>query len=65
MRKLRWEELMREYKGKIDVESAKLFMADHYDMNRNKENAGRFSLCGHIDLDSIGLMNSAPGRRTF
>ncbi len=55
MRKLRWEELMREYKGKIDVESAKLFMADHYDMNRNKENAGRFSLCGHIDLDSIGL----------
>jgi hypothetical protein len=45
---------MREYKGKIDVETAKLFMADHYDMNRNQENAGRFSLCGHLDLDSIG-----------
>ncbi|HEX5637142.1 MAG TPA: C45 family peptidase, partial [Gammaproteobacteria bacterium] len=54
MRKLRWEELMRVHKGKIDVESAKLFMADHYDMNRKRENAGRFSLCGHMDLDSIG-----------
>jgi hypothetical protein len=54
MRKLRWEELMRGHKGKIDVESAKLFMADHYDMNRGTENPGRFSLCGHIDLESIG-----------
>ena len=55
MRKLRWEELMSRHKGKIDVEAAKQFMADHYDMNREKENAGRFSLCGHLDLDSIGL----------
>ena len=54
MRKLRWEALMQKHRGKIDVETAKLFMADHYDMNRNLENAGRFSLCGHIDLDSIG-----------
>jgi hypothetical protein len=54
MRKLRWEELMRETRGKIDMEAAKRFMADHFDMNRNTEYAGRFSLCGHMDLDSIG-----------
>lgn len=54
MRRLRWEELMKKYKGKIDIESAKTFMGDHYDMRRNKVKAGRFSLCGHIDEDEIG-----------
>jgi hypothetical protein len=54
MRKLRWEELMKENKGKIDIESAKAFMGDHYDMRRNEEKAGRFTLCGHIDEDAIG-----------
>jgi hypothetical protein len=54
MRKLRWDELMKEYKGKIDVESAKSFMGDHFDMNRNQEKAGRFSLCGHMDEDEKG-----------
>jgi hypothetical protein len=54
MRRLRWDALMKEYKGKIDVESAKLFMGDHFDMNRNLEKAGRFSLCGHLDEDEKG-----------
>ena len=54
MRRLRWEELMKQYKGKIDIESAKAFMGDHYDMRRNTEKAGRFSLCGHLDEDEIG-----------
>jgi hypothetical protein len=54
MRRLRWEELMKKYKGKIDIGSAKAFMGDHYDMRRNLEKAGRFSLCGHLDEDEIG-----------
>jgi hypothetical protein len=54
MRRLRWEELMKNYKGKIDIESAKAFMGDHYDMRRNQEKAGRFSLCGHLDEDDAG-----------
>lgn len=54
MRRLRWEELMKENKGKIDIESAKAFMGDHYDMNRSQVRAGRFSLCGHIDEDEAG-----------
>src|SRR5207249_1467685 len=31
-RRLRWKELMRENRGKIDVKLAKNFEADHYDM---------------------------------
>ena len=54
MRRLRWDVLMKEYKGKIDIESAKSFMGDHFDMNRNQERAGRFSLCGHLDEDEKG-----------
>jgi hypothetical protein len=54
IRRLRWDVLMKEYKGKIDVEAAKGFMGDHFDMNRNQEKAGRFSLCGHLDEDEKG-----------
>ncbi|MDP4224667.1 MAG: peptidase C45, partial [Bacteroidota bacterium] len=53
-RRFRWEELMKEYKGKIGVETAKAFMGDHFDMKRGKERAGRFSLCGHLDEDESG-----------
>jgi hypothetical protein len=53
-RRMRWNVLMNEYRGKIDIEAAKLFMGDHADMKRNSENPGRFSLCGHIDLDDSG-----------
>jgi hypothetical protein len=55
MRRLRWDELMKDYRGKINIESAKAFMGDHYDMYRKQEKAGRFSLCGHIDEDNTGI----------
>lgn len=61
IRKKRWEILMKENKGKIDVEMAKSFMADHYDMKRNKENPGRFTLCGHLDLDEYGRKGIGSG----
>ena len=54
MRRLRWDVLMKEYKGKINIESAKAFMGDHYDMLRKQEKASRFSLCGHMDEDEAG-----------
>jgi hypothetical protein len=53
-RRLRWDVLMNENKGKITVESAKAFMGDHYDMKRKQEVPSRFTLCGHIDLDESG-----------
>ncbi len=54
MRRLRWDVLMKEYKGKINIESAKSFISDHYDMKRKLDKAGRFSLCGHLDEDDAG-----------
>ncbi|MCU0409430.1 MAG: phospholipase B family protein [Bacteroidales bacterium] len=53
-RRLRWDVIMKENKGKIDIEAVKAFMGDHYDMKRNAENPGRYSLCGHLDRDEMG-----------
>jgi hypothetical protein len=53
-RRLRWEQLIKENKGKIDIVKAKSFMGDHFDMKRGKEMAGRYSLCGHLDEDDSG-----------
>jgi len=46
-RRARWEQLMKESKGKIDVERAEKFLADHYDTYEKKEAAGKRTLCGH------------------
>jgi hypothetical protein len=54
-RKLRWEGIIRDFKGKIDVEAAKKFMGDHYDTWRKKDQASALTLCGHIDEDEVGI----------
>jgi hypothetical protein len=59
-RRKRWESLMIEYKGRIDVEAAKRFMADHYDTFENKEYASERSLCGHNEVSPRGLGNWQP-----
>src|SRR5579859_7030386 len=38
-RHLRWEQLMSQNKGKIDVAAAQHFLADHYDTFEKKEDA--------------------------
>jgi hypothetical protein len=53
-RHVRWEQLMTENKGKIDVAAAERFMADHYDTFENKEDADERTLDGHIDLSPRG-----------
>jgi len=54
-RRVRWEQLMAQYKGKIDVVAAQSFLADHYDTFEKKEDADERTLCGHIDLSSRGF----------
>ncbi|MCK7468705.1 MAG: phospholipase B family protein [Desulfosudis oleivorans] len=54
VRKARWEQLMEEYKGYIDVEDGKLFEADHVDMATGKTGANSNVLCGHVDEDPKG-----------
>lgn len=57
-RRIRWEELMKENKGKIDVSAAMKFMGDHHDSWLNKDVASGRTLCGHIDEDPIGVPGS-------
>lgn len=50
-RRVRWKQLMKEYKGKITAEHGKQFLADHYDTYLRKEMLGGRSLCGHLESD--------------
>ena len=54
VRKARWERLMQEYKGYIDIEDAKLFMGDHIDEATGRAGANSNVLCGHVDEDPKG-----------
>jgi hypothetical protein len=53
-RHVRWEQLMAENKGKIDLAAAQRFLADHFDTYENKEDADERTLDGHIDLSPRG-----------
>jgi Phospholipase B len=48
----RWEQLMAENKGKIDVPAAEKFLADHVDSVTGKTEASERTLCGHYELSS-------------
>ena len=48
-RHVRWDELMKEYKGKIDVQLAERFESDHFDAYAKKQGADIRTLCGHGD----------------
>ncbi len=59
-RHVRWEQLMAENKGKIDVAAAQRFLADHYDTYTKKEDADERTLDGHIDLSARGSQPWEP-----
>jgi len=59
-RHVRWEQLMAENKGKIDVAAAERFLADHYDTFEQKEQADERTLDGHIDLSPRGSQPWQP-----
>jgi hypothetical protein len=60
-RRVRWNQLMAQSAGRIDLELAKRLEADHYDMLLQKENPGSHTLCAHGDLDpELGWQESMP-----
>jgi hypothetical protein len=61
-RHVRWEQLMQENKGKIDVAAAEQFLADHYDTYLQQNTPSERTLCGHIDLSTRG---SRPWQPAF
>jgi len=60
-RHVRWEEIMQEAKGKIDVAMAEQFLSDHVD-SFEKQSSGEKApqpneraLCGHVDTSPRGI----------
>ena len=54
-RHLRWEDLMKDAKGKIDVQMAEAFLSDHVDIFEKKEQPNERALCGHVDNSPRGV----------
>jgi hypothetical protein len=59
-RHARWDQLMAQYEGKIDVEAAKRFLSDHYDVIEKKIDPDERTLCGHFDLSPRGTTGWQP-----
>ncbi len=53
-RHVRWEQLMAQHKGQIDVAAAERFLTDHYDTYEKKVDADERTLCGHVELSPRG-----------
>jgi hypothetical protein len=54
-RHARWEEVMKQAKGKVDVNMAEQFLSDHFDSFEKKEQANERALCGHVDNSPRGI----------
>jgi len=54
-RRARWEQLMAQHKGKIDVELAKAFEADAYDVITKKDGPNERTLCGAVEGVAAGI----------
>lgn len=54
-RHARWDQLLSENKGKIDLAMAQTFLADHYDSLEKKTAPSERTLCGHVDLSPRGV----------
>jgi hypothetical protein len=59
-RHVRWNQLMAENKGKIDLAAAERFESDHYDTFDKKMEPDERTLCGHIDLSARGSQPWQP-----
>jgi hypothetical protein len=54
-RHARWDQLMTQFKGKIDAAAAEKFESDHYDSFQKKEEANERTLCGHVETSPRGV----------
>ena len=48
-RRVRWEGLIEEHRGRIDVSAAQLMIADHWDVYARRDGASARTICGHFD----------------
>ena len=50
-RRVRFEQLMAEHKGRIDPARAQAVLADHHDLYTRKDVPSGRTICGHFDID--------------
>ncbi len=62
-RRVRWEQLMKDNYGRINVPLARQMLADHYDVYLQKEQPGCRTICGHGELDDGHVPGSGPAYR--
>jgi hypothetical protein len=51
-RRVRLEQLMEQYHGRVDVKAAKEIIADHYDVYLKRNNPCSRTICSHCELDT-------------
>ena len=54
-RKARWEQLIAEHRGKIDLELAKRFETDDLDVIERRREANERTLCGRVEISPRGV----------
>jgi hypothetical protein len=54
-RRVRWDQLMAEHRGQIDVQAGQQFLSDHFDAFQNKVDPNERTLCGHVELSPRGM----------
>jgi Phospholipase B len=54
-RRVRWEQLMAQYKGKIDADTAMKMQGDKYDVIEQRDGPNERSLCGCVELSPRGI----------
>jgi len=59
-RHVRWNQLMSENKGRIDLAAAERFLSDDYDSFAEKKEPNERTLCGRIDLSPRGSLPWQP-----
>ena len=62
---MRLDDLVQEYKGKINIEIAKRIISDHYDVYLKKENPCSRTVCSHYDLDPREYMSDPSRPKPF
>ena len=64
-RRVRLADLMDLHKGKINIDVAKLIIADHYDVYLKKDNPCSRTVCSHYELDAREYMSQADRPKPF
>ena len=64
-RRVRLQQMMEEHKGRLDVETAKQLIGDHYDVYLNKINPCSRTTCSHYDLDAREFMSQADRPKPY